>query len=267
VRPAGAPRLLGAPNPPWPAGRPRLPATPPTPDCLGIMAGLGRGIPGTPPGRGARKSVGSPGRSLRLAGARGGSSPGAGRRSRCIPCVEEKGLLPGRGPVGRGARGTAGGDVGSCARAAGATGAVGAGGADGVDGACSGARTAGAAGLVSVGLVATGESMLVSAEAAEPFDVAAALPLDPEAGAALAAFLASLASAAVFQASPRSAVSRRTTGASTVEDADLTNSPMSVRAASTSLLGTPNSLASSWTRTFATVLLRGGPSPGGLADR
>lgn len=45
---------------------------------------------------------------------------------------------------------------------------------------------------------------------------------------------------------------RRTTGASTVEEADFTNSPSSLSLASTVLLSTPSSLASSWTRNFAT---------------
>src|SRR5919112_4376556 len=40
-----------------------------------------------------------------------------------------------------------------------------------------------------------------------------------------------------------------------VEDADLTNSPISLSLARTTLLSTPNSFASSWTRTFATLLL------------
>lgn len=53
---------------------------------------------------------------------------------------------------------------------------------------------------------------------------------------------------------PNASVSLRTTGASIVEDADLTNSPISVSLAMTTLLSTPNSLASSYTRTFATAL-------------
>ncbi len=49
---------------------------------------------------------------------------------------------------------------------------------------------------------------------------------------------------------------RRATGASTVLDADLTNSPISLSLASTTLLSTPSSLASSCTRAFpATALL------------
>lgn len=53
---------------------------------------------------------------------------------------------------------------------------------------------------------------------------------------------------------PNASVSLRTTGASMVEDAERTNSPISWSLAMTTLLSTPNSLASSYTRTFATAL-------------
>jgi hypothetical protein len=53
---------------------------------------------------------------------------------------------------------------------------------------------------------------------------------------------------AVGFAPPNDSRSRRATGASTVEDADLTNSPCSLRRARTSLLVTPSSLANSCTR-------------------
>jgi hypothetical protein len=53
--------------------------------------------------------------------------------------------------------------------------------------------------------------------------------------------------------------SRRTTGASMVDDAERTNSPISWSLAITALLSTPNSLASSYTRTFATTLPLFGP--------
>jgi hypothetical protein len=60
----------------------------------------------------------------------------------------------------------------------------------------------------------------------------------------------------------RAARSRRATGASTVLDADFTNSPISFNLASTVLLSTPSSLASSCTRAFpATALLT--PRPRG----
>src|SRR5256885_12476649 len=56
--------------------------------------------------------------------------------------------------------------------------------------------------------------------------------------------------------------SRRATGASTVRDADLTNSPISLSLASTVLLSTPSSFASSCTRALpATALLT--PRPRG----
>ncbi len=53
----------------------------------------------------------------------------------------------------------------------------------------------------------------------------------------------------------KASVSLRTTGASIVEDAERTNSPSSWSLAMTTLLSTPNSLASSYTRTLATSLL------------
>jgi len=54
-------------------------------------------------------------------------------------------------------------------------------------------------------------------------------------------------------------LSLRTTGASIVDDAERTNSPISWSLAITALLSTPNSLASSYTRTFATTLPLLGP--------
>ncbi len=54
----------------------------------------------------------------------------------------------------------------------------------------------------------------------------------------------------------KASFSRRATGASTVLDADLTNSPISLSLARTFLLSTPSSLASSCTRALpATALL------------
>ena len=58
----------------------------------------------------------------------------------------------------------------------------------------------------------------------------------------------------------KASLSLRTTGGSTVEEADRTNSPSSLSLAITALLSTPSSFASSYTRTFATALLsRSGP--------
>jgi len=70
------------------------------------------------------------------------------------------------------------------------------------------------------------------------------------------AFLAAaFFSPAAFISSPNLSVNRFTTGGSTVDDADLTNSPISPSLARTTLLSIPNSFASSWTRTLATLLL------------
>jgi hypothetical protein len=70
-----------------------------------------------------------------------------------------------------------------------------------------------------------------------------------------AAFLAAPLSADAFSSSPNWSVNLFTTGGSTVDDADLTNSPISLSLVRTTLLSTPSSLASSWTRTLATLLL------------
>ena len=82
--------------------------------------------------------------------------------------------------------------------------------------------------------------------------------LSPPLSVAVATALAAEGPADVFAlaAWPANAsLSLRTTGASIVDDADRTNSPISPSLAMTALLSTPNSLASSYTRTFATALL------------
>jgi hypothetical protein len=169
-------------------------------------------LPGdAPPGRGA------PGRG---AGGRGiGRSTG---------CAEEKGLLPTRGvraagfgAAGRGpgvGPGRAGASVEPSCGCAGA-GAGGAGGSGGVG--------AGAAGLGAAAFAGAGVASLTAALAPAPLPAAFS-------GAGLAP--------------PNDSRSRRATGASTVDDADLTNSPCSLSRASTSLLVTPSSLANSCTR-------------------
>jgi hypothetical protein len=211
---AGAPRAARA------SSRPRIGE-----DCLGIICGLGRGAPGTPPGRGARVSP------SRAAGARG-ESPGPGLPGRCMPWVEENGLLPGRGAPGRGA-------LGEAARAAGASGTgLGAAGATGAsDGA--GIGTAGAVPFVSTaGVTGAGGASAGALTSTGAGTGSAALA---------AAFLAGLTAAAPWarNCSPKFSLSRRTTGGSTVDDADRTNSPMSLSVANTTLLSTPYSLASS----------------------
>ena len=62
-----------------------------------------------------------------------------------------------------------------------------------------------------------------------------------------------LAAASAFSLSPHSFLNRISTGSSTVEEGDLTNSPISLSFSRTNLLSTPYSLASSWTRVLATL--------------
>ena len=106
-------------------------------------------------------------------------------------------------------------------------------------------------------------SAAVGAEAAGPALVVPVLVVSgPAAGAACAARPLEAcrspdgpADVFAFAAWPANAsLSLRTTGASIVDDADRTNSPISPSLAITALLSTPNSLASSYTRTFATTL-------------
>ena len=188
-------------------------------------------LPGVTPGRGPPPGRGAPGR-------------GAWGRgiARSTGCAEENGLLPTRGVRGAGlGPGVAGrgpgvgpGREGAAAGADSATGATTAAGASGSAGA--GTGSAGAAGL-----------------GAGAFSGAGAFAAAFLAGAPLPSALA--LSPAGF-APPRDSRSRRATGASTVEDADLTNSPCSLSRASTSLLVTPSSLANSCTRALpATSLL------------
>lgn len=179
----------------------------------------GRGVPGRgPPGPG-----------------RGPCGRGIGRSTGC--CVEN-GLLPTLGTRGAGLGALDGGPgrgpgVGP-GRAAGA-----AGGAAAAGGGAASAAGAGAAGL---GAGAGSEALGVGAGAL----AAAAVAGDGPAGAD-----APLPADLDFSAGlppPNDSRSRRATGASTVEDADLTNSPCSLRRARTSLLVTPSSLANSCTR-------------------
>ncbi len=100
-----------------------------------------------------------------------------------------------------------------------------------------------ACGLAACGLAACGPAACGLAAAAAARPLAACLPCDCP------------AEVFAFAAWPANAsLSLRTTGASIVDDADRTNSPISPSLAMTALLSTPNSLASSYTRTFATTL-------------
>jgi hypothetical protein len=170
-------------------------------------------LPGdAPPGRGA------PGR--------GACGRGIGRST---GCAEEKGLLPTRGvraagfgAAGRGpgvGPGRAGASVEPACGCSGAS-AAGAGGSGGLG-------AGGATGFGAAGFAGAGAASLTEALAPAPLPAAFS-------GAGLPP--------------PNDSRSRRATGASTVDDADLTNSPCSLSRASTSLLVTPSSLANSCTR-------------------
>ncbi len=246
---------------------------------MGIIAGLGRGIPGRAPGGPEMRPGPAP--PSRPAGGRGGRSAGAsgsalgrGAGRRPIPCVEENGLLPGRGAPGRVGRGV-GCDVGATdvagasgsSTVAGVAAAFGPGLGEGAfDTLASGSDTGAGADD------STPTRSLAGCSGEGPLSGLSVLPAPPglsalSAGAVAAgwgagAFLAAgLAGAAWdFSSAPNVSVNRLTTGGSTVDEADLTNSPISLSLVRTTLLSTPSSFASSWTRTLATLLLFG-PGP------
>jgi hypothetical protein len=256
--PAKAAGLAPAEEPAWPGLGPRCAPIPVAVELNGLLPGRGpgRGGPGTPAaGRGA-----PPGR----------DAPG-----------------PGRGAPGRGALR---GDVsepsaaGRCAAAAGSLAAAGASccwcgnGTGGLPGDSSalvsgaGPVAAGGAGSAAAGAGSATAAGATGAAGPRPF----AAPCPSSAGAATGAGWAAagrpsvvwLARACLGCWAPNSSLSLRTTGASIVEDADRTNSPISWSLAITALLSTPNSFASSYTRTFATALpLLGPDSPDPSAGR
>jgi hypothetical protein len=191
------------------------------------------------------------------------------------------GLLPGRGPDGRcfGPPG-APGAPGFRPSDAGPAGAPDAGSAPA---GCAGALNPGSAGAgfvgpgltpgvgvaagPGVGAAVAAAAFLAASTTGSPAGAGAgAASVAPTVSAAFwAGFAAPLVAAAFFAAgflatggsAANDSFSRRTTGASTVDEADRTNSPRSFSLARTTLLSTPNSLASSYTRTFATALLLG----------
>ena len=248
---AGAP-VAGAPTPDGPLERYGPEEVGAPAPVLGgkfpVPAPAGRGEfgraakPGrTEPGRGPDM----PGRGAPAAGRAGGRGP--------APPVEN-GLFPGRGGCG-----TAPPEENGLFPGRGAAGVAGFGAA--------GVSATGATESVSC---AVGRSILLSAIARScaAFSAARSTPSSAANSAAnsgfaspflaavffAAAFLTGLASSFGL-ASGYNATSLRTTGASTVDDADRTNSPNSWSFASTSLLSMPNCFANSCTRTFATVLL------------
>jgi hypothetical protein len=168
-------------------------------------------------------------------GAPGRGAPGRGACGRGIGrstgCADENGLLPTRGvrAAGLGAAGDGPGR-GPFVGPGRAGGAAGVGGADAAAGGAAAGGSAGAAGAAGLGAGAFSGAALVAA------------------GLAGAPFPSVLTFAAAGFAPPNDSRRRRATGASTVEDADFTNSPCSLSRASTSLLVTPSSLANSCTR-------------------
>ena len=191
-----------------------------------------------------------------------------------MPWLDENGLLPGRGapgrPTGRGAGLLAAGadelPASGASGSAGAALAAGlgpgfgpgrAGAAVAAAGAAGVSSAAGAAGVSTVGAwvgaPVSGASTVTSAAAG------AGSAFGPGLGPGRAGAFFSGAGAAVsadaFSCSPYSFLNFIATGGSTVDEADLTNSPISFSFSRTNLLSTPNSLASSWTRGLATLLL------------
>lgn len=271
----GGPPAPGRPGPP-PPGRPR-PGPPPgrlvreaaprdVLAVLGIMAGFGRGIPGrppVPPGRGIPLGVG------RAPDVPPSRRPVSGRCERpcClpIPWAGAKGLLPGRGVPGRRGPGVGPGRGPGVGRAppgavglgAGAAGRVPGFGAAGAS-RCSGALglASGAAGLGAAGFGASGAAGgCVSWVGAGALGLAGVGPGFGAAGLGTGVGFGAGASGSAFLVN--ASRTRRTTGASSVEDGPRTYSPISPSLARSSLLVIPISLAISWTRGFATTLLHG----------
>ncbi len=197
-----------------------------------MFPGVGRG---PPPGRGPP----APGAGRGPPGPAGPIGRGIGRST---GCCEENGLFPTRG--GRGAAGLGPG-LGPGAPGAPATpGAPGAtGGAGGAVDAAAGAGAAGGAGGLGAaglgpGTTGAGAPLVTAAATAGAVTVLS--------GAAGVAFAGAFSAAGLLP--PNDSRRRRATGASTVDDADFTNSPCSLSRARTSLLVTPSSLANSCTR-------------------
>src|SRR5690242_12858240 len=234
--PPGA-AVPAGPDGPGPGRGPRDEPMPLAVELNGLLPGRGpgRGPPrcGEPPGRGPGEPPG-PGRGAT------GRGPGAGAPD-------------GRAGAGAGRAGGAA-DAAACwpgPNAGGTGGIAGDGLAGGAGGLVSGAAGAGA------GASATGDG---SGGAAGAGAWGGARPLAaPGAAGAASARCGARPLAGWACLAPNSSLSFRTTGASIVEDAERTNSPISWSRAITALLSTPNSFASSYTRTFATALPLLGP--------
>ena len=211
-------------------------------------------LPGEAPGRGA-PGLACPGR----------GACGCGRgMGRSTDGVDENGLLPTRG--GR-IPGLGPGTPGGPGRGPGMAGGAPGGGADWAGGCPGVGPGVGDAGRGGAGVGAWGVAGGAGAAATAPLSLVAGAPAASPGPAALGIALSSafsrpwLAGAAAGLSAtlagplsgagllpPNASRNRRATGASTVDDADLTNSPCSFSRARTSLLVTPSSLANSCTR-------------------
>lgn len=207
------------------------------------MPGFGRPPGPLVPGRGPAGRGGMPG----VAPGRGaGGRPGI---AGVLPPTP-KGLLPGRGP-GRAAGAAAeSGSAGTCGLGLG----PGVGGAEtavGVPtaaGACTSGRSTAAGRWSTPGRSTATGGWSPAGRGCWPFAGVGPAGLTPVGWAA--------AFAGAGAASPgggNASLSRRATGASTVEDALLTNSPSSLSLARTVLLSTPSSFASSCTRALPAI--------------
>jgi hypothetical protein len=237
-RPAGRgpPGPVGAPGAavPGPAWLPACGARGVAPIPVAVeLNGL---LPGRGPGLGACRCPGEGG-----ADGRGPAAAGRGVAGLAAsPPADGPGwVCSGRGPLGRGWAG------GACG---GAPPSVGNGTVTAGPGRCA----AGGSGSVTGGVAGWTGGACGSMLAARPFSAdgaraSCAWPAWPLAArlAAAGAFWPAPSPPALAAWLANSSLSLRTTGASIVEDADLTNSPISWSLAMTALLSTPNSFASS----------------------
>ena len=201
-------------------------------------------------------------------------APGRGAPGRGATGAELNGLLPTRGVLWTGALGPGLGPARSSAAAA-AAGSAAAENSAGLPcslagtgawaaGATAAAGASGVAGCATAGCTAAGSCTGGASAAASSGLGPGRGPGRTPAGAAFAAGAVAstfaVASTVATGAAGNAPRRRRATGASTVDDADFTNSPCSFSLASTSLLVTPSSFASSCTRALpATALLTGRP--------
>ena len=190
------------------------------------MPGFGRGIPSRAEG----------GRGGRWSSSTGGGA--VGRRP--MPWVELNGLLPGRGAPGRGAGLVAVSAAGASGSAAGAGSGV----------ATGAATTSGSTVGAAAGAFGPGRGPGIGPEVSGAATAGAALSTGAAAFLA-GAFLAAAASALARSSAPKRSSNFLTTGGSTLDDAALTYSPMSVSIVITSALLMPYCCASCETRIFA----------------